>query len=88
MRQSVDLLVEGRLLVIFPEGYPNIDPNYTTKTEPDEFLPFKPGFVSIASAAEKQTKSKNTDYSGRLSLYARKSMDRPPAVRRSGLSGQ
>ena len=54
MRQSVDLLVKGRLLVIFPEGYPNIDPIYTPKTEPDEFLPFKPGFISIVSAAEKR----------------------------------
>ncbi|HSK29663.1 MAG TPA: 1-acyl-sn-glycerol-3-phosphate acyltransferase [Candidatus Limnocylindria bacterium] len=54
MRQSVDLLVEGRVLVIFPEGYPNIDPIYTPKTEPEEFLPFKAGFASIVSAAEKK----------------------------------
>jgi 1-acyl-sn-glycerol-3-phosphate acyltransferase len=54
MRQSVDLLVEGRLLVIFPEGYPNIDPVYTPKTALDEFLPFKPGFLTIAAAVEKR----------------------------------
>jgi 1-acyl-sn-glycerol-3-phosphate acyltransferase len=54
LRQSVDLLVEGRVLVIFPEGYPNIDPIYTPKTEPEEFLPFKPGFASIVSAAERR----------------------------------
>jgi 1-acyl-sn-glycerol-3-phosphate acyltransferase len=53
MRQCVDLLVEGRMLVVFAEGYPNIDPVYTPKTEPDEFLPFKAGFVNIASAAER-----------------------------------
>jgi 1-acyl-sn-glycerol-3-phosphate acyltransferase len=58
MRQSVDLLMEGRLLVIFPEGYPNIDPTYTTKTEPDEFLPFKPGFLNIVSVAEKRLNHK------------------------------
>lgn len=58
LRQSVDLLVEGRLLVIFPEGYPNIDPTYTTKTEPDEFLPFKPGFLNIVSVAEKRLNHK------------------------------
>ena len=53
LRQAVDLLVEGRILVIFPEGYPNIDPTYTPKTKPDEFLSFKSGFVNIAVAAEK-----------------------------------
>lgn len=58
MKQSVKLLVEGRLLVIFPEGYPNIDPVYTPKTKSEEFLPFRPGFVSILSAAEKQLKQK------------------------------
>ena len=58
MRQSVDLLMQGRLLVIFPEGYPNIDPTYTTKTEPDEFLPFKPGFSNIVSVAEKRLNQK------------------------------
>ena len=58
MRQSVDLLMEGRLLVIFPEGYPNIDPTYTTKTAPDEFLPFKPGFANILSVAEKRLNQK------------------------------
>ncbi|MGH7871552.1 MAG: lysophospholipid acyltransferase family protein [Candidatus Binatia bacterium] len=54
MRQSVDLLVAGRLLVIFSEGYPNVDPVYTTKTEPEEFLPFKRGFLHIVAAAEKR----------------------------------
>lgn len=58
MRQSVNLLLEGRVLVIFPEGYPNIDPAYTPKTKPDEFLPFKPGFLSILRAAEKRRKQK------------------------------
>jgi 1-acyl-sn-glycerol-3-phosphate acyltransferase len=52
VRESVDLLVEGKILVIFPEGYPNIDPHYTPKTQLGEFLPFKPGFVSIVGATE------------------------------------
>jgi putative membrane protein len=56
LRQAVDLLVEGRILVIFPEGYPNIDPTYTPKVSSDEFLPFRAGFVSIAAAAEKRSK--------------------------------
>jgi putative membrane protein len=56
LRQAIDLLVEGRILVIFPEGYPNIDPTYTPKTGPNEFLPFKPGFANIVEAAERRLK--------------------------------
>ena len=54
LRDSVELLVEGRLLVVFPEGYPNIDHYYTPKMRPEEMLPFKAGFVAIAVAAEKR----------------------------------
>src|SRR5215467_7013877 len=54
LRDSVELLVEGRLLVVFPEGYPNIDRHFTPKTRPEEMLPFKAGFVAIAVAAEKR----------------------------------
>lgn len=53
LSDSVALLAEGRVLV-FPEGYPNIDPHYTPKTRPEEFLPFKPGFAAIAAAAAKR----------------------------------
>ena len=56
--QAIELLVEGRVLVVFPEGYPNIDPIYTPKLKPEEFLPFKPGFVSIITAAEKRLRTK------------------------------
>jgi putative membrane protein len=52
--ESVELLSGGHLLIIFPEGYPNIDPHYTPKTRHDEMLPFKAGFVAIAAAAEKR----------------------------------
>ncbi len=58
LKHSVDLLVEGGLLIIFPEGYPNIDPTYTPKTRPDEFLPFKAGFVNIIGAAERRLQRK------------------------------
>jgi 1-acyl-sn-glycerol-3-phosphate acyltransferase len=53
LRQAADLLVEGRIVVVFPEGYPNIDSHYTPKTNVNEFLPFKPGFVNVALRAEK-----------------------------------
>jgi putative membrane protein len=49
--ESVELLCEGRALGIFPEGYPNVDPNYTLKTGPEEFLRFRSGFARIAEIA-------------------------------------
>jgi hypothetical protein len=51
---SVKLLAQDCMLVVFPEGYPNIDPHYTPKTRSEEFLPFKSGFAAIAAAAEKR----------------------------------
>jgi putative membrane protein len=54
LSDSAGLLAEGRVLVVFPEGYPNIDPHYTPKTRPEEVLPFKAGFATIAAAAEKR----------------------------------
>jgi putative membrane protein len=54
-RLAVDLLSDCRILVIFPEGYPNIDPHYTPKRNPDEWLPFKSGLVNFVGAAEKQS---------------------------------
>lgn len=53
LRDAVRLLVDGKVLLIFPEGYPNIDPNYTPKKTADEFLPFNSGFAVIAAAAAK-----------------------------------
>ena len=53
-RESVQLLLDHRLLVIFPEGYPNIDPSYTPKMDEHGFLPFKRGFFAIACAAERR----------------------------------
>jgi 1-acyl-sn-glycerol-3-phosphate acyltransferase len=50
-RQSIELLGQGHSLIVFPEGYPTIDPGYTPKTDPDEFLPFQPGFARIAITA-------------------------------------
>jgi len=51
-RETVALLREGRVVVVFPEGYPNIDPTYTPKGG-DEFLPFHEGFVRYARLAER-----------------------------------
>lgn len=50
---TVRLLRSGEILVIFPEGYPNIDPHPTPKPDLDAFLPFRPGFVKMAELAER-----------------------------------
>jgi putative membrane protein len=50
---SNDLLRQGRLLVVFPEGYPNVDPTYTAKRGPADWLPFSPIFARIAARAER-----------------------------------
>lgn len=50
IRESVTLLHEGRVLLVFPEGYPNIDPGYTPKAG-DAFLPFQPGVTRLAAMA-------------------------------------
>jgi 1-acyl-sn-glycerol-3-phosphate acyltransferase len=57
LRDALDLLAEGRVLLIFPEAYPNIDPNFTPKKSLDVFLPFNGGFAVIAAAAEKRLRT-------------------------------
>jgi putative membrane protein len=52
-RECVDLLRAGQFVLVFPEGYPNIDPSFTPKTSDEAFLPFHPGFVRIAVLAER-----------------------------------
>lgn len=48
---SIQHLREGKIVIVFPEGFPNIDPGYTPKTAEDEFLPFEPGVVRMATIA-------------------------------------
>src|SRR6266849_921665 len=50
---AVRLFRSGELLVIFPEGYPNIDPHPTPKADLDAFLAFRSGFVKMAEQAER-----------------------------------
>lgn len=50
-RSSLDLLHEGRLLLVFPEGYPTIDPRGGRQRAADGFLPFDPGFLVLAERA-------------------------------------
>lgn len=48
LEQSVDILRRGRVLLVFPEAYPTVDPHFTPKTDDDEILPFHAGFATIA----------------------------------------
>jgi 1-acyl-sn-glycerol-3-phosphate acyltransferase len=51
---TVGLLVQGRAVVVFPEGYPNIDPVYSPKgPAASSFMPFRPGFVRFVILAER-----------------------------------
>jgi 1-acyl-sn-glycerol-3-phosphate acyltransferase len=51
-RLSLELLREGGLLLVFPEGYPAIDPQRGSRVEPpDAWLPFDAGFAVLAERA-------------------------------------
>lgn len=52
--ESVRFLQRGKVLVIFPEAYPTIDPVSITKQHDRAFLPFRPGFVKLAEQAERK----------------------------------
>lgn len=57
-RDGIDLLRSGRVLLVFPEGYPNVDPHPTPKADEDAFLPFQPGFVRFAAMAERDGRTR------------------------------
>lgn len=54
LRDCVALLCQGAALVVFPEGYPNVDPRFTLKRAADEFLPFRGGFTTAVAVAERR----------------------------------
>jgi putative membrane protein len=51
MQDALALLSEERIVLVFPEGYPNIDPGYTPKSSADAWLPFQPGVARLAATA-------------------------------------
>lgn len=52
-REAVALLRDGQALLVFPEGYPNVDPHWTPKSDLDAWLPFDAGFAHLARLAER-----------------------------------
>jgi 1-acyl-sn-glycerol-3-phosphate acyltransferase len=53
VRESVELLRDGHVLLVFPEGYPNVDPGFTPKTDDATFLPFEAGFIRLVALAQR-----------------------------------
>jgi putative membrane protein len=52
LRDCTRLLRAGRVVLVFPEGYPNVDPAGSRKAGFDDWLPFAPGFMKMLAAAE------------------------------------
>ena len=53
-RDVMALLSDGRIVIVFPEAYPNIDPGYTPKADRATFLPFEAGVVRFAGMARRR----------------------------------
>jgi 1-acyl-sn-glycerol-3-phosphate acyltransferase len=53
LRDASALLRAGRVVLVFPEGYPNVDPAFARKTGDDAFLPFVPGYLRMLAWAER-----------------------------------
>ncbi|HEY6234417.1 MAG TPA: 1-acyl-sn-glycerol-3-phosphate acyltransferase [Candidatus Elarobacter sp.] len=57
LRDAAALLRDGRVVLVFPEGYPVIDPTVSDATprgrDADELLPFAPGFRTIVRASQR-----------------------------------
>lgn len=52
-RDAVELLRDDRALVVFPEGYPMVDPEGSVKHGEDAFLPFRAGFARLVALAQR-----------------------------------
>jgi putative membrane protein len=57
LRDAAELLSDGRVVAVFPEGYPVIDPSASAEAprprDADGFLPFASGLLTIARAARR-----------------------------------
>ncbi|WP_052890431.1 carotenoid biosynthesis protein [Thermogemmatispora carboxidivorans] len=57
LRQAQALLCRGDLLVIFPEGYPVVDPQPSPRSPEQPLLPFRPGLARLVELAERASGS-------------------------------
>lgn len=53
-KETVALLRAGEMVLVFPEGYPAVDPHPSPASRRglDRMLPFRPGFARLAAIAE------------------------------------
>jgi 1-acyl-sn-glycerol-3-phosphate acyltransferase len=51
--ETVALLRAGELVIVFPEGFPTIDPHESRKPDRDAFLPFQAGFAHFVAQAQR-----------------------------------
>ena len=58
LRDVVALLRAQRVVLVFPEGYPNVDPAFAQKTGDDAFLPFTDGYRRMIAAAERDGRTR------------------------------
>jgi putative membrane protein len=56
-RRTVELLRAGELVVIFPEGYPDVDPKGSRKPA-GRMLPFQDGFARFVEIAERDGRTR------------------------------
>ena len=52
-RSNPSMLRTGRVVAVFPEGYPNVDPAFARKPDHDAFLPFERGYERIIALAQR-----------------------------------
>ena len=57
-KETVALLRAGEMVLVFPEGYPVVDPNPAPPRGLDEMLPFRPGFARLAALAERDGRTR------------------------------
>jgi len=58
MRDVAALLRAGRVVLVFPEGYPNVDPAFAQKSGDDAFLPFADGYRRMIAVAERDGRTR------------------------------
>jgi putative membrane protein len=54
VRDVTRLLGDGRVLLIFPEAYPVVDPEGAHRTAEQELLPFRAGFARLVTHAQRR----------------------------------
>ncbi len=60
LEETAALLRAGRVVLVFPEGYPNVDPAFARKAGDDAFLPFAAGFRRMVAWAERDAATRVT----------------------------